>query len=42
MDQKRWSDAEGQVPQVAQVIEKASAGIDKAAEDFEAALARLH
>jgi N-acetylated-alpha-linked acidic dipeptidase len=41
MDEKRWSEAEGQVPQVAQVIETAAAGIDKAAEDFEKELGRL-
>jgi N-acetylated-alpha-linked acidic dipeptidase len=39
MDQKKWHEAEGQVPQVAQVIEAAAAGIDKAAMDFESALA---
>jgi N-acetylated-alpha-linked acidic dipeptidase len=42
MDEKRWSEAEGQVPQVAQVIENAAAGIDKAARDFETELARVH
>ncbi len=42
MDEKRWREAEAQVPQVAQVIENVAAGIDKAARDFEAALARLH
>jgi N-acetylated-alpha-linked acidic dipeptidase len=38
MDEKKWKEAEGQVPQVAQVIENVAAGIDKAAQDFEAAL----
>jgi N-acetylated-alpha-linked acidic dipeptidase len=42
MDEKRWREAEGQVPQVAQVIENVAAGIDQAAQDFEAALAHLH
>ena len=39
MDQKKWREAEGQVPQVSHVIESAAAGIDKAAQDFERALA---
>jgi N-acetylated-alpha-linked acidic dipeptidase len=42
MDEKKWSEAEAQVPQVAQAIESAAAGINKAAEDFEQALAQLH
>ena len=41
MDEKRWSEAEARVPEVAQVIEAAAAGIDKAAADFEAELGRL-
>jgi N-acetylated-alpha-linked acidic dipeptidase len=41
MDEKRWRDAEQQVPQVAQVIENAAAGINKAAEDFETELTRI-
>ncbi len=41
MDANKWKEADGQVPQVAQVIETAAAGMDKAAADFEAALARL-
>jgi hypothetical protein len=40
MDEKKWAEAEGQVPQVSQVIETVAAGIDKAAEDFENALAQ--
>jgi len=40
MDEKRWTEAEGQVPQVSQVIETVAGGIDKAAEDFENALAQ--
>ena len=35
MDEKKWREAEAQVPQVAKVIEKAAAGINKAADDFE-------
>jgi N-acetylated-alpha-linked acidic dipeptidase len=42
MDEKKWSEAEGQVPQVAKAIENAAAGVDKAAADFEAALAPAH
>jgi N-acetylated-alpha-linked acidic dipeptidase len=41
MDEKRWREAEGQVPQVARVIESVAAGIDKASADFENALAAL-
>jgi len=40
MDEKKWREAESQVPQVAQVIESAAAGINKAAEDFESEMAR--
>ena len=42
MDQKKWKEAEGQVPQVAEVIERVAAGIDKAAEDLENAVAQAH
>ncbi len=42
MDEKKWNEAEAQVPQVAQAIESAAAGINKAAEDFEQALAQVH
>ena len=42
MDEKKWKEAEAQIPQVAQIIENVSAGIDKAAGDFEAALAERH
>ena len=35
MDEQKWREAEAQVPQVAEVIERAAAGIKKAAEDFE-------
>jgi N-acetylated-alpha-linked acidic dipeptidase len=38
MDEKKWKEAEGQIPQVAQVIENVSAGIDQAAADFQKAI----
>jgi N-acetylated-alpha-linked acidic dipeptidase len=38
MDEKKWKEADAQIPQVAQVIETAAAGINKAAEDLESAL----
>jgi len=41
MDEKRWREAEGQIPQVAQVIENVAAGIDKASSDLEWALSAL-
>ena len=42
MDQKRWRDAEAQVPQVAQAMQSAAQAVDKAAQDLEAELAHLH
>jgi N-acetylated-alpha-linked acidic dipeptidase len=39
MDERKWAEAEGQVPQVSQVIETAASGINKAAEDLENASA---
>jgi N-acetylated-alpha-linked acidic dipeptidase len=42
MDERRWRDAEAQVPQVARTIENAAAAIDKAAADLEGDIARLH
>jgi N-acetylated-alpha-linked acidic dipeptidase len=42
MDEKKWREAEGQVPQVAQVIENVAAGIDKAAADFESEMPNKH
>ena len=42
MDEKKWTEAEGQVPQVAHVIENVAAGIEKAAQDFETALLQVH
>jgi N-acetylated-alpha-linked acidic dipeptidase len=41
MDERRWRDAESQVPQVAHAIESAAAAVDKAAADLEGELARL-
>jgi N-acetylated-alpha-linked acidic dipeptidase len=41
MDQKKWAEADAQVPQVAAVIDAAAAGIAQAAEDFDKELARL-
>jgi N-acetylated-alpha-linked acidic dipeptidase len=38
MDEKKWTEAEGQVPQVSQVIENVAAGINRAAEDLESAM----
>jgi N-acetylated-alpha-linked acidic dipeptidase len=42
MDEQKWHEAETQIPQVAQAIENAAAGINKAAEDFEQGLAQVH
>jgi N-acetylated-alpha-linked acidic dipeptidase len=42
MDEKRWKEAEEQVPQVSQVIEKVAAGITKAAEDLENETTQSH
>jgi N-acetylated-alpha-linked acidic dipeptidase len=38
MDEKKWKEAEAQIPPVAQIIENVAAGINKAAADFETAL----
>jgi N-acetylated-alpha-linked acidic dipeptidase len=38
MDEKKWREADGQIPQVSQVIETAAAGIEKAAADLQQAL----
>jgi N-acetylated-alpha-linked acidic dipeptidase len=40
MDEKKWTEADGQIPQVAQVLNNVAAGIDKAAQDIETALKR--
>ncbi len=42
MDEKKWKEADGQIPQVSQVIENAAAGIAKAADDLENAVAQSH
>jgi N-acetylated-alpha-linked acidic dipeptidase len=38
MDEKKWQQADAQIPMVAQVVENVAAGISKAADDLEAAL----
>jgi N-acetylated-alpha-linked acidic dipeptidase len=40
LDEKKWREAEGQVPQVAQVVENVAGGIEKAAQDLDAAVAQ--
>jgi N-acetylated-alpha-linked acidic dipeptidase len=40
MDEQKWLEAEAEVPQVAAVIARVAAGVDKAAADFERELAR--
>jgi N-acetylated-alpha-linked acidic dipeptidase len=40
MDQKKWKEADAQIPMVAQVIDTISGGIDKAAADLEAAVTK--
>ena len=40
MDEKKWKEAEAQIPGVAAVIENVAGGIGKAADDLEAALAQ--
>jgi N-acetylated-alpha-linked acidic dipeptidase len=40
MDEKKWADAEAQIPMVASVLVKVAGGIDKAAADLEAATPR--
>ena len=42
MDEKKWAQAEAQVPQVSRVIESVAAGIDRAAADIEQAMAEVH
>ena len=42
MDEKKWQEAESQIPMVAQVIEKIAAGINKAADDLDAAVPAQH
>jgi len=38
MDEKKWKEADEQIPQVAKIIENVSAAIDKAAQDIEGVL----
>jgi len=38
MDEKKWKEAEGQVPRVAQVIENVASGINQCADDLETLL----
>jgi len=38
MDEKKWQQADAQIPMVAHVIERVAAGISKAADDLESAL----
>ena len=40
MDEKKWKEADAQIPQVAQVIENVAAGISKAADHLESAVVR--
>jgi len=42
MDEKKWKEADGQIPQVAQVIQNAAAGIGKAADELENVVAQSH
>ena len=42
MDAKKWKEAEGQVPQVAEVVENVAAGIDRAADALESAASQVH
>ncbi len=42
LDENRWQEADAQVPEVAQVVLNAAAGIDQAARDFDAAQDALH
>jgi hypothetical protein len=42
MDEKKWKEAEAQVPHVAQVLENVAAGIGRAAEALESAVREGH
>jgi N-acetylated-alpha-linked acidic dipeptidase len=42
MDEKKWKEADEQIPGVAQVIENAAAGINKAADELESAVSQTH
>jgi N-acetylated-alpha-linked acidic dipeptidase len=41
MDEKKWKEADAQIPGVAHVIENVAAGINKAADDLESAVTRV-
>jgi hypothetical protein len=40
MDEKKWKEADAQIPMIADVIDHVSAGIDKAANDLENAVGK--
>jgi len=42
MDEKKWKEAEAQIPGVAKIIETAAGGINQAAEELEKAVAQTH
>jgi N-acetylated-alpha-linked acidic dipeptidase len=42
MDEKKWKEADAQIPGVAQVIENVAAGISKAADDLDSAVSRQY
>jgi N-acetylated-alpha-linked acidic dipeptidase len=42
MDEKKWKEADAQIPGVARVIESVAAGISKAADDLESAVSHPH
>src|SRR5580698_8868472 len=42
MDEKKWKEADAQIPMVAHVIENIAAGIGKAADDLQNAVAQAH
>ena len=42
MDEKKWKEADAQIPGVAHVIENVSAGIDKAADELNSAVSQTH
>ena len=42
MDEKKWTQADAQIPQVSKVLENVSVGIEKAAADFERELKGLN
>jgi hypothetical protein len=42
MDEKKWVEAEAQVPMVARVLEDVAAAIGKAADELEAATVSRH